>query len=216
MPNDLTLYFSPGACSLAVHIALEEAGVKFAAHRVAIAEGAHRSPAFLAINPRGRVPAMVVDGRVVTEVQALLQLASDLSDGAMMPEGPAERAQVREWLAYQSGTIHLGFAQFWRPERFSGDPAAHKAIVAGARGQFPGLFAGIDAALHRGWIVGQRFSLADLLPFVFFRWARRVGTEMAGYPAWCEHTRHLLERDAVRRALCRETLDPAEWLEAGG
>lgn len=150
MPHDLVLYYSPGACSLAVHLALEESGLAFEARRVAISEGAHRSPDFLAVNPRGRVPAMLIDGRLVTEVQALLQLAAELSPAPLMPDAPAKRARMRELLAFHSGTVHVGFAQVWRPERFTDDPAAQPAIVAGGRERLAGWFDEIEAAAGSG------------------------------------------------------------------
>lgn len=85
-------------------------------------------------------------------------------------------------LAFHSGTVHVGFAQLWRPERFANDKAAHAAIMAAGRERLAGWFDEIDAAAAQGWMIGDRFSLADLLPFVFRRWARRIGTDMVGSP----------------------------------
>ena len=208
----LSLYYSPGACSLAVHVALEEARLSFEARRIAIAEGMHRSPEYLVVDPRGRVPAMWVDGTVMTEVQALLQVVADLSAAPLVPSEPVERARMRELLAFQSGTVHVGFAQVWRPERFTSDRLAHATIVAGGRERLDGWFDDIDAAATHGWMVGGQLSLADLLPFVFHRWARRIGADVARWRHWERHTRMLLDRPAVARALKTEELDASEWL----
>ena len=118
----LKLFYSPGACSIVPHIALEEAGADFEPVRVMLAEGEHLKPEFLAINPHARVPALGTDRGVVTENIAILNLIADLYGAAgAVPRGdPLETARCNELLGWFSSSVHIAFAQVWRGKSIHG------------------------------------------------------------------------------------------------
>src|SRR5579871_432375 len=121
----LKLYYSPGACSLASHVVLHELCVPFTAVRIVIAEGAHLRPEYLAINPRGRVPTLIVDGIPVTENSAILTWLGQQDSRLFPAPGTLAAARASEWLAWLTSAVHIAFAQVWRGARFSDDVSSH-------------------------------------------------------------------------------------------
>jgi glutathione S-transferase len=209
----LRLYYSPGACSLVPHIALEEAGAEFDAVRTAIAEKAHKRPEYLAINPRGLIPAIEVDGRVVTETIAVLAYIGHRwpESGQLPLDDLPALARVFELLSYFATSVHYGgFGPIFRA-RAAGIERL-EADVAADRERLRALFGEIDALLAPGpWLLGDRYSLADPYPLAFRRWARRLELEVAEHRHWTAHAKRMVERPAVARALTREGLDPVEF-----
>lgn len=209
----IRLYYSPGACSLVPHVALEEAGADFEAVRKTIAEKAHRQPDYLAVNPRGLIPAMEADGKVVTENIAVLAWIGHRWPGnGQLPTGDLPAlARVFELLSWFAVTVHYGgFGPIFRA-RAAGIERPESELAAD-RERLRGLFAEIDALLAPGpWLLGDGYSLADPYPLTFRRWARRLELDVTPHRRWAEHTRRLLERPAVKRALAREGLDPSEF-----
>ena len=129
----MILYYSPGACSLVPHIALEETGADYHAKRVVLAEGEHLTPDYLAINPHARVPALDVDRQVVTENVAILNYIAHRwgAAGSVPVENHLAAARCNQLLGWFASSVHIGFAQVWRAERFTGDQDVHPAIQAG-------------------------------------------------------------------------------------
>lgn len=210
----IRLHYSPGACSLAPHIALEEAGADFDTRRVRLAEGDNRKPDYLAVNPRGFVPALEVDGKVITEnIAVLTYIAGRYPEARLLPfDNPLALARALEQMAFLSASVHVAFAQVWRAQRFTGDETVHPQIVEGGRRRILGYFAEIEERLrHSAYLAGEEMTLADPYVLVFFRWGNRIGLDMS-YPHWGEHSRRMLERPAVLRALLREGLDAADFL----
>src|SRR4051812_46028156 len=145
------LFYSPGACSLVPHVALEEAGAGFEAVRTAIAEGAHRRPEYLAVNPRGLIPAMEGDGRVVTENIAVLSYIGHRwpESGQLPLDDLSALARVYERLSWFATTVHYGgFGPIFRA-RAAGIERP-EAEVAADRERLRGLFGEIDAMLAPG------------------------------------------------------------------
>jgi glutathione S-transferase len=207
------LFYSPGACSLVPHVALEEAGADFEAVRTAIAAKAHKRPEYLAINPRGLIPAMEVDGQAVAENIAILAYIGHRwpESGQLPLDDLPALARVFETLSYFATTVHYGgFGPLFRA-RAAGIERP-EAEVAADRERLRGLFGEIDALLAPGpWLLGGRYSLADPYPLTFRRWARRLELDVSPYRHWTEHKRRMVERPAVRQALMREGLDAAEF-----
>ena len=205
----LKLFYSPGACSLVPHIALEEAGAEFEAVRVVLAEGQHLQPEFLAINPHARIPALATDVGVVTENIAVLNLIADLfaADGAVPRDDAYAAARCNQLLGWFSSSVHIAFAQVWRGSRFTDDESLWPAIEAGGREVLGQQFAEIDGLCGEDWLVPGRFSAADGYVLTFLRWARRIGCDIGRYPRWVALAGRTLERPSVQRALAREGLD---------
>ncbi|MGI8611398.1 MAG: glutathione S-transferase family protein [Sphingomicrobium sp.] len=209
----LRLFFSPGACSLVPHIALEEAGADFEPVRVTLAQGEHLKPEYLAINPHARVPALAADGVVVTENIAILNYIADLfgAEGSVPRGDPLKAARCNELLGWFASSVHIAFAQVWRAERFSRDESVHGAIQAGGREVLAQQFAEIDGLCGENWLVDDAFSAADSYALTFFRWGRRFGVDMSAYRGWAEYCGRIFERPAVQRALEREGLKAEEF-----
>lgn len=212
-----TLYYSQGACSIAAHILLEQSGLAFDTVRLSLANGDQRSAAFLEVNPQGRVPALEVDGSVITESLAVLTwIARSAPEQDLIPRDPMAAARVYEKLSFFISSVHIAFAQVWRPERFATDRRQHEPLrreghqaVARYYDEIERMLDGVD------WLVGDDFSAADLYPFVFYRWAWRIDIDPRRYPAWTRHTARMLERPAVQRALAREQLSAKDFLRIG-
>lgn len=210
----ITLYYSPGACSLAPHIALEEAGADFATQRVGLAEGDNWKPDYLAVNPRGYVPALEVDGEVITEnIAVLTYIASRFPETHLLPfDEPLALARVLQQMAFLSASLHIAYAQYWRAQRFTPDESVHRQIIEGGRLRILGYYGEIDERLAKSaYLAGERVTLADPYVLVFFRWGNRIGLDM-NYRHWAAHSRKMLERPAVQRALEREGLAAADFL----
>lgn len=215
----IKLYYSPGACSLAPHIALEEAGAEFEAVRVAIADGDHKKPEFLAINPRGFVPALDLDGTIIVENIAIqAAIATRYPEAGLIPFGDAvATGRCFQIMSFLAATLHIAFAQFWRAERFTEDVSAHPAIIEGGRARIVSGFGEIDARLRDShYLAGDSYTVADAYAFVFFRWGNRIGIDMTAYPGWMAHSERLLDRPAIQRTLEREGLPRSAFLPGGG
>jgi len=212
----LKLYYSPGACSVVPHIALEEAGAEFAALRIPLAEGANLKPEYLAVNPHARLPALGTDHGVITENIAVLNFLADRFGAAgSVPRGdPVAAARVNELLAWFASSVHITFAQIWRGNRFTEDQGLWPALEAGGRKVLGRQFDEIETLCVDEWLVPGQFTAADSYALTFLRWARRIGFDIARYPQWVALAGRVLERPAVRRALAREGLEAGEFQPA--
>lgn len=202
----LTLFYSPGACSLASHIALEEAGAAYDAKRVDLSKGEQHAPEFVAINPKAKVPALLTPMGVLTESPAILTWVADSHPYAnLWPADPWDRAQAMSLIAWLSGTVHgTAFAGVFRPARFTADEAAHEAIRADSRKRVAQHFAEIEERIGgRAWMFDQ-FSIADLYVLVFRRWAARLGMDLTAYPGLVALADRVAARPAAQVVLARE------------
>ena len=204
----LKLFYSPGACSLVTHIALEEAGADYEPVRVTLAEGEHLKPEYLAINPHARVPALATDQGTITENIAILNYIADRFGAAgSVPRGDAFLAgKCNELLGWFASSVHISFAQIWRAVRFTDDESLHPGIQQGGRQVLENQFAEIEGKCGDGWLVGGRLSAADSYALTFFRWGRRIGMDMRDYPKWAALNARLLAEPSVRNAVDAEEL----------
>ena len=209
----LKLFHSPGACSLVPHVALEEAGTDFEAVRVTLAQGEHLKPEYLAINPHARVPALATNRGTITENIAIVNYIADRFGAAgSVPRGDEfTAAKCNELLGWFSSTVHIGFAQVWRPGRFTRNENLHQPIIDGGRENLIQQFAEIEGMAGDGWLAGSHFSAADSYALTFFRWGNRIGFDMKNYPKWAALNRRLLDQPSVRRAIEKEGLATAEF-----
>ena len=206
----LTLFASPGSCSLAPHIVLQEIGAPFDLKLIVHhGPGADtHKPAFQKMNPKGRVPVLTDGEFVLTEsVAILLYLASHHQKAGIMPAEPDGLVRAVEWFNWLSSAVHaVAVRMVWRADFFSGDPAAHPAIVSKGHEHLAHAHALIEQRLQdRDFAVGNAYSIVDPYLLVYFRWGNRMQLDMAGrFPAWTAHARRLEARPAVQRALAAE------------
>lgn len=206
-----TLYYAPGACSLAAHIVLEESGLPFEGRALDLARGDQRSAHYLAVNDRGRVPALVEDGWVLTECAAIMRhVARQVPAKELWPSGLREQAAADEWLGWLACNHHVAYAHVRRAERYTDDETAFDGIRAKAADTYGDLCTMTEVRLsHGGWAVGENYTAADAYLLVFWVWGRgpALKFDMAGrFPAWTAHARRVAARPAVQAVLAREGL----------
>jgi glutathione S-transferase len=201
----LTLYYSPGACSLAPHIALEEAGASYALQLVSIPKGEQQAPEYLNVNPRGKIPALRTDEGVLTENVAILTyIARTFPQAGLLPEAAIDMARISH-MAWLSNTVHPAFTHIVRPGRFATDEAAQANLKAVGHESAWKLLQEIDGLLAgRDWVLGSRYSVADPYTLVIYGWGKghRMPVEQLEH-----HTAfkdRMLQRPAVRTVLERE------------
>jgi glutathione S-transferase len=208
----LKLYYSPRACSMAPHILLEEVGVAYELELVSIADGKTRTPEYLAINPKGRVPVLLTEeGEILTELPAVSWYIAQQSTGpALFPLGHLAAARCFEWFNWLSGALHaMAYGQVWRPFRFVADETLFPAVNAKGRENVLEINAMIEGKLKgRNWAVGNAYTVVDPYLLVFYSWGLRIKLDMhRDYPHWTGHAERVAARPAVQRALSQEGVD---------
>ena len=202
----LTLYFSPGACSLASHIGLEETGAPYEAKPILLAKGQQRTAEYQKINPRGKVPALSVDGKILVENTAILTyLARRFPEKKLMPTDPAEEARGIATMCWFSSIVHPSYQRVNRPERFAEGEAAHAGVKENGRKSFWANCQEIDS-MFRGneWIMGNDYTLVDPYALVFYGWGVRGGfpmKDLSAYTAWQER---MMKRPTVKKTVDAE------------
>jgi glutathione S-transferase len=202
----LTLYFSPGACSLASHIGLEETGAPYEAKPILLAKGQQRTEEYQKINPRGKVPALSVDGKILVENTAILTyLARRFPEKKLMPTDPAEEARGIGTMCWFSSIVHPSYQRVNRPERFAEGEAAHAGVKENGRKSFWANCQEIDS-MFRGneWIMGSDYTLVDPYALVFYGWGVRGGfpmKDLSAYTAWQER---MMKRPTVKKTVDAE------------
>ena len=180
----LTFWFSPGASSMATHIALYEVGAQFDACLISLPTRENRRAEFLALNPDGKVPTLSIDGRILTEVAGtLFYLARRFPEAGLLPAGDIEaEAQVISWMSFIASTVH--------PARRAGVARLYE-VFAIAEQKLGG----------RTWTAGE-YSIADIHLFrLFWRWMNSGGPEAGSFPGISAHYERMMMRPAVQRVL---------------
>ena len=183
----IKFYFSPGSSSMATHIALHETGALFEACPLTLQQGT-RSPDFLKVNPNGKVPTLVVDGTILTEVAGtLFYLARTFTQAGLMPTDPLGEAEAVAWMSFLASTVHTAVPQ--GPER-----VAEVWRIA-------------EQKLHdKEWCVGGKYSIADIHLFrLYWRFRERFGLKPKDHPSVHAHHERMMQRQAVRRTIEMET-----------
>lgn len=215
----LELHFAPGSCARVSLIALEEIGCPYDLRTVRFMKGKHRTPEYLAINPAGKVPALVADGVALAQTPAILAyLARCFPEAGLLPlTGDAMGdAQIAARLSWFSGDLHPLVTRIRMPQFFcdlDGGPAqVREKGVAGMRLQLAGLE---TALLGQPWVMGATWSALDA--YLFWVWFRITGAGFPGddFPGIASHHARMQNRPSVQRALAREAVVQAE-LEAEG
>lgn len=219
-----TLYWAKGACSFAPHVVLEELGEKFEA--VQIDPLKPRSAEFLKLHPRGHVP-LLVDGDhraatqeigatlgaprsggvfVLTEAHAIMV---HVGEKLLPAPGTKERARVHELCGLLSTSVHIGYRQVRRPNRFTDDEAAFPGIRKHGAAYLERLFAELEQRVGDGpWAIGAQYTIADPYLVLMHRWGHTAEVDMKPYPRLADHSRRVRERPAVQRVIEREGMNP--------
>ena len=206
----IKLYYSPGACSLASHIVLEELGIAYESVLISLADGDHKRPEFLRMNPKGRVPALNVDGKILTESVAILTyLGGGYAERGLWPKETWKQAEALSLMSWLSSTVHTTVAGIWRPERYATDAAAKDHIKAASKENLLKYFDDIDKMLlGRSFAMGGQYGVCDPYLLVFYRWGNRLGIDMKTlYPVWTKHALRVFSRPTVRRVFEAEGIE---------
>ena len=205
-----TLYFSPGACSMASHVLLEECGAEYETKLVALAKGEQRTEDYRKINPHGKVPVLSVDGKIITENVSILPFIGRQFPGAdLLPGDPVEMAQCIEVIGWLSSTAHVAFSLILHPERPAGGAeigeAALKAISDTARNTYWACLQEIDGRLSgKQWMMGDQYTVVDPYALVFYGWGRRVEMPVTDLKNYTAFKNRMIERQAVCTVLEKE------------
>ena len=202
----LTLYFSPGACSTASHIGIEECGATYTEHPVYIAKGEQKTVEYAKINPRGKVPALAVGDRIITENTAILTyLARQHPAAKLLPADPVDEANCIATMAWFSNVVHPSYQRYVRTERFAEGEAALAIVKEMGKKSFWANLQEIDGMLAgKQWVMGEQFTVADGYCLVFYGWGLRAElpmTELKNYTAFKDR---MLKRPKVMKVLQSE------------
>jgi glutathione S-transferase len=203
----LTLYYSPGSCALASLIALAESGADYRTVRLDFAQNQQRQPEYLAINPKGRVPALVTEHGILTESPAILvYIAQRFPEARLAPlDDPFAFARLQSFNSYLCSTVHVNHAHRMRGYRWVDDPAALEAMKKKVPQTVGESFQLIERHMFEGpWVMGQAFSVADGYLFTMAQWLAGDGVDIATLPKIRDHQRRVAERPAVKKALADE------------
>lgn len=199
----LTLYYSKGSVSTAVAIALNEAGAAYDTVTVDFASGAQTKPDYHAINPKGRVPALVTERGVLTETSALLDYVAALyPDAGLVPDDPFQAAQMRSLMTYLASTWHVNHAMGGRGARWATQQSSFDDLKSKVTENISANCRYVeDEALQGPFVVGAQFTLADAYLFTALSWLPSDGVRIAQYPRLQAFQRRMLNRPSVQKAL---------------
>ena len=199
----LTLYYCPGACSMAAHIVLEESGEKYQPQKVDLAGGEQRTDAYLKINPQGRVPALKLDnGEPLAENTAILPYLGKRF--GLWPKDLLGEAKALSVVGFFASGVHPAHAHIGRAERYTEDKAAFPGIQAMGRKTFHEYLKQIDGMYAgREWLTGQ-YSVLDPYAFVFYVWGVRRELPVKDLPSYTALKDRMAKRPAVQRVLADE------------
>jgi len=201
----LTLYYGPGACSMAAHIVLEEAGEKYEAKRMDLAKGEQRTEAYLKIHPLGRVPALILDGgEPLTENTAILPYLGKRF--GLWPTDALAEARALSTVGFMATNVHPAHAHISRPERYATDKSHFPDIQAQGRKMFQAYLQQIDGMLAgREWL-SDTYSVLDPYAFTFYVWGIRREVPMGELKSYTAHRDRMMARPAVQRVVADENL----------
>jgi len=199
----MKLYYSPGACSLAPHIALAEAALPYAAVKVDLrkhvtADGTD----YYTINPKGYVPFLALDdGSTLSEVAVILQYIADRKPGTLAPAfGSFERYKLMEWLNFIATEIHKAYGPLWYPTTPEATKNANKEKLAARYGLIEKTLAA------QPYLGGDAFSIADAYLYTVTRWAAPLKVDLSAFPAVGQFMARVEQRAAVQKVLAEEGL----------
>ena len=205
----LTLYYTAHTCSLATHIVLEEVGAAYSTVRIDFAKNAQRSPDYLKVNPKGRVPALVTDRGILTETPAMLVFVAQSFPAAKLAplDDPFLFAEIQSFNSYLCSSLHINHAHRMRGPRWvdAGDAAAIAAMQRKVPESVGACFELIERDMLKGpWVMGERYTICDPYLFTLAQWLEADGVDPARIPRVLDHRRRMSERATVKKAIAQE------------
>ena len=199
----LTLYYSRASCAYAPHILLHDAGADFTTVEIDFATGEQTSPDFLAINPKGRVPALVTPDGILTENPAiLLYIAQTHPETKLAPSEPFALARAQSFNMFLASTVHVAHSHKHRGARWADDPAAQAAMTAKVTENMA-MYAGmIEAHYFPGpWVLGEDYSMCDAYLALITRWLGADGVDLADFPNLQAHDALMRTRPSMQAVM---------------
>lgn len=203
----LTFFYAPRTCALATHIALIDAGADYALKRIDFGKAEQTLPEFLAVNPKGRVPALATPQGILTETSALLTyVAQSFPQARLAPlDDPFAFAQLQAFNGYLASTLHVAHAHGPRGNRWTDDPAAIQALKAYVPKSVSASFDMVERHLLKGpFVMGETYSIADPYLFTMAQWIEGDGVDTTQIPRVIAHREMMSKRPSVIRALAEE------------
>ena len=200
----LTLYYAPGTCALASHLALEYSGVAYEAKRLDFKTEQQRAAEYLKINPKGRVPALVTDRGVLTETPAMLAyIAQTMPKAKLAPlDDPFDFAQVQSFNSYLCSTVHINHAHKMRGPRWATQESSFADMKAMVLKTMGACFALIEQKMFRGpWVMGDQFTICDPYLYTLSTWLEGDSVEINATPKIADHFKRMSDRPAVRKVM---------------
>jgi len=203
----LDFYYAPGTIALATHIALEDAGAEYQAHLIDFSKEMQKSPDYLKVNPKGRVPALVTPEGILTETPAMLAyVAQSYPAASLAPlDDPFAFAQIQSVNAYICSTLHVAHAHRMRGHRWTDDPATMASLTKFVPEAVGASFQHIEDHILVGpYVMGESYSIADPYLFTVTRWMESDGVDPAKFPKISAHHELMAGRESVQKALKME------------
>ncbi|HLX79755.1 MAG TPA: glutathione S-transferase family protein [Burkholderiales bacterium] len=208
---NLELYFAPGACSFVPHVALEAiksaAGQAFEPKLVKLHRGEHRTPEYLAMNPNGQVPVLVVDGKPLTQIVAICDfLDRSFPKAGLLPAEPWARTQALSQLAWMNNTVHPTFTRVFRTAEFAEGEAAQAEVKKMAQARFRKHLERIQdwAAGARPYWHGERIAFHDAYAFTLLRWGGYADIDPKSLPGYLAYIERVMQAPPAAAAIERE------------
>ena len=203
----LKLYYAPGTCAMASHIALQETGAAYTAERLDFKTNQQNSPEYLAINPKGRVPAMVTDRGILTETPAMLAfIAQSFPAAKLAPlDDPFAFAQAQAFNSYLCSTVHVAHAHKGRGPRWATEESSYADMKRKVPQTMAACFALIERDMLRGpWVMGEQYTVCDPYLFTIAGWLEGDSVDIATLPKVADHRKRMSDRPAVQKVLAAE------------
>jgi glutathione S-transferase len=197
-------YYAAGTCALASRIALEHVGTGYEAVRIDFGVEQQKSPRFLGVNPKGRVPALVADEGVITETPAiLLYICQCFPEAGLAPlDDPFSLAMVQSFNSYLCSTVHVAHAHRMRGSRWRNDASAHESMQRKVPQSVGDAFTLIEDELLMGpWLMGEAYGIADMYLFTLAQWLEADGVDLERLPRVLDHRERVGRLPAVQQAL---------------
>jgi glutathione S-transferase len=199
----LTLFAAKNTCSLACHLALEEAGASYTLRKLDFSKGEQHGEEFLKLNPKGRVPLLLTDKGPISENPAILAFIAQTHPKARLaPNDPYLLAQLNSFNSYLCSTVHPAHAHRVRGARWSDDPA----VIEGMKVKVPQNMTDYSLPIEREflagpWVMGEQFTVADCYLYTIARWLEADGADVSRLPRILDHRARVDARPATQKVL---------------